>query len=141
MLTNFNSKKCIFLREHFNSKRKKLNTNYSASKAKTCQCSGLVKPILNKKCVVFGLYFSFASIFANTLIKNPQFNLFYQYMLLLTGVKQFSKLLNKKRNKCYFFSCNFSIRYVNGFPESKNLSVKYPYTQLRIQTFQFYMES
>ena len=28
------------LREHFNSKYSKLNTNYSASKAKGCQCSG-----------------------------------------------------------------------------------------------------
>ena len=29
-----------FLREHFNSKHKKLNINYFASKAKTCPCLG-----------------------------------------------------------------------------------------------------
>ena len=32
-----------------------------------------------------------------TCIKNAQFNLFYQYMLLPTKVKQFSNLLNIKK--------------------------------------------
>ena len=35
--------------------------------------------------------------FANTYIKNAQFNLSYQYMLLLTKVKQFSNSLEIKK--------------------------------------------
>ena len=58
---------------------------------------GLLKPIFNKKCLIFSLYFSFVSIFANACIKSGQFNLFYQYMLLLTKGKQFSNLLNMKK--------------------------------------------
>ena len=45
-----------FLRERFNSKHNKLNTNYSGSKAKTCQCS-----CLNK--------FNFLRLFDNPLSK------------------------------------------------------------------------
>ena len=30
-----------------------------------------------------------------------------------------------KRNKCYSFSCDFPMRYVNGCPESKTLPLKY----------------
>ena len=65
---------------------------------------------------------------------------FYQYMLLLTKVKQFPNLLKIIiiRNKCYSVNCDFPIRYVNGCPESKIL-LKYPHWQLFIQTSQFYM--
>ena len=41
-------------------------------------------------------------------------------------------------NKCYSLSCNFPILYVNGRPESK-IFLKYPHSQLLIQTSQFYM--
>ena len=41
----------------------------------------------------------------------------------------------------YSFSCNDPIRFVNGCPESKTLSLKYPHLQLLIQSFQFYMRS
>ena len=102
---------------------------------------GLLKPIFNKKCLIFSLYFSFISIFANTCIKSTQFNLFYQYMLLLTKVKTFLNLLNIKEKYVLLFSCDFPIRYVNGCPESKILSLQYPYLQLLIQTSQFYMGS
>ena len=37
------------------------------------------------------------NIFANIRIQNTQFNLFYQYMLLLTKVKQFLNLLKIKK--------------------------------------------
>ena len=35
------------------------------------------------------------------------------------------------RNRCYSFSCDFPIRYVNGCPESKTLSLKYKHLQLK----------
>ena len=35
------------------------------------------------------------------------------------------------RNRCYSFSCDFPIRYVNGCPESKTLSQKYQHLQLK----------
>ena len=35
------------------------------------------------------------------------------------------------RNRCYSFSCDFPIRYVNGCPESKTLSLKYQHLQLK----------
>ena len=41
----------------------------------------------------------------------------------------------------YAVTNNFPIRYVNGFHESKVLSLKYPYLQLFIPTSQFYMEN
>ena len=43
-------------------------------------------------------FFIYINIFANTYMKNNKFNLFYQYMLLFTNIKQFSNLLkiNKK---------------------------------------------
>ena len=41
----------------------------------------------------------------------------------------------------YSFRCDFLTRYVNGCPESKILSIKYPYLHLLIQTSQFYMAS
>ena len=62
-------------------------------------------------------------------------------ILLLTKVKQFSNLLKKKRNKPYPFSCNFPIRYVDGCPENKIMSLKYPHLELLYQTSQFYMGS
>ena len=36
---------------------------------------------------------------------------------------------------------NFTLRYANGCPESKTLSLKYLYLQLLIQASQFYMGS
>ena len=39
------------------------------------------------------------------------------------------------------FSCDFPIRHVNGWPERKIQSLKYPHLQLLIQTSQFYMGS
>ena len=62
-------------------------------------------------------------------------------MLLLTKIKQFSSLVKIKRNRCYCFSCNIPTKYVNACPESKILSLKYPYLQLLIQISQFYIES
>ena len=42
-----------------------------------------------------------------------------------TVIVQFSNLFKMNRNKCYSFSCDFPMRYVNGCPESKTLSLKY----------------
>ena len=39
----------------------------------------------------------------------------------------------------YSFSCYSYIGYVNGYPKSKTLSLKYPHLQLLIQTSQFHM--
>ena len=44
----------------------------------------------------------------------------------------FKHIKYKKRKRCDSCSCNFPIRYVNGCPESKILSLKYPYLQLLI---------
>ena len=76
-----------FLRKHLNSKHWKLKTYYSASKTKT--------RIKNAP---------------KTCIKNPQFNLFYQYM--------FFKLVKHKKEIGITFlaSCDFPTRYVNGCP-------------------------
>ena len=113
-----------FLREHLNSKCKKLKTNYSASKAKTCQCSGknlgLLIPVFNKKCLIFSLCFSFICIFAKTCVTNTQFNFFYQNMLLLTKVKQFSNLLNIKKK------CVLLLLLDILCPDSKIMSLKHP---------------
>ena len=58
------------------------------------------KTNIQQKMFDFYLNFSFIyiNIFANTYMKNNKFNLFYQYMLLFTNIKQFSNLLkiNKK---------------------------------------------
>ena len=35
------------------------------------------------------------------------------------------------RNRCYCFSCDFPITYVNGCPESKTLSLKYQHLLLK----------
>ena len=86
----------------------------SASKAKNWQWSGkkLIyqnqSSIKNGQCLVS--FFLYINIFANTCMKNDQFEFFYQYMLSLTKVKQFSK-------------------------SSKNLFLKYPYPQLLRTTF------
>ena len=47
-------------------------------------------------------FFLYRNIFANSCIKNAQFNIFYQYMLLLTKVKQFSNLLKIKKKLLSF---------------------------------------
>ena len=64
-------------------------------------------------------------------------------MLLMTKVKQFSNLLKIKKEigVGYSFSCNFSIRYACGCPQSKIMSLKYPHLQLLIRNCQFYMLS
>ena len=62
-------------------------------------------------------------------------------MLLLTKVKQSSNLFKIKKNRFYSFICDFPVRYVNGCPESKTLSLKYQHLQLLIQTSPFYMGS
>ena len=85
--------------------------------------------------------FLYINIFANTWIKNAHFNPFCQYMFLLTKVKQAFKLMRHKKEIGVTFCCDFPIRYVNGCPESKIMSVKYPHLQLLIQTSQFYMGS
>ena len=54
-------------------------------------------------------FFLYLNVFANTCIKNTKFNLFYQYMLLLTKVKQFSNLLKIKKEMC--FNSSFSKIY------------------------------
>ena len=74
-------------------------------------------------------------------ITNAQFNLFYQYVLLLTKVKQFLTYYRWKISRCYSFSCNCPISYVNGYSESRILSLKYPHQQLLIWTYKFYMGS
>ena len=48
-----------------------------------------------------------------------------------TVIEKFSNLFKINRNRCYSFSCHFPIRYVNGCPESKNLSLKYQHLQLK----------
>ena len=50
---------------------------------------------------------------------------------LNTVKEQFSNLFKINRNRCYSFSCDFPIRYVNGFPERKTLSLKYQHLQLK----------
>ena len=42
------------------------------------------------------------------------------------------------RNRCYSFSCDFPIRYVNGCPESKTLSLKYQHLQLKSKHCYFF---
>ena len=44
---------------------------------------------------------------------------------LNTVIVEFSNLFKMNRNKCYSFSCDFPMRYVNGCPESKTLHLKY----------------
>ena len=94
---------------------------------------GLLKPIFNRKCAFFRLIFLLYKCFC----KHTQFNLSYQYILLLNKVKQFSNLFKIKRNRCYPFSCDFPIRYGNGYLEGKTLSLKYQHLQLLIQILNF----
>ena len=58
---------------------------------------GLLKSIFNKKYLYFSIYFFLMIIFADTCIKNAQFKLFYQYLLLLTKVKFFFKLIKHRK--------------------------------------------
>ena len=51
--------------------------------------------------------------------------------LIWTVIAQFSNSFKINRNRCYSFSCDFPLRYVNGCPESKNLSLKYQHLQLK----------
>ena len=63
--------------------------------------------------------------------------------LTSTGCKTVFKLTKKlkKKNRCYSFSCDFPVRYVNGCPESKILiSQRYPHLQLLPQTTHFTRE-
>ena len=53
-----------------------------------------VRPVFYKKC--FAWFILYINIFENTCIKNAKFNIFYQYVLFLTKVKQFSNLKKKK---------------------------------------------
>ena len=55
----------------------------------------------------FSLYFPFINIFANARITNTQFNFFYQYMLFLTKVKQFSNLLDIKKKQVLLFQLQY----------------------------------
>ena len=57
---------------------------------------GLLRPIFNEKYSIFSLIFPLY-IFGNTYLKNAQFNFFYQYMLLLTEVKQPSNFIKIKK--------------------------------------------
>ena len=83
----------------------KVDTYDSASRAKRYQFSSknLIyqnqSPIENAQYIAY--FFLYINIFANTDMKNTQFNLFYQCMLLLTKVKQFSNLLKIKKKLSY----------------------------------------
>ena len=57
----------------------------------------LLKPIFYKNVEFLAYFFLYVNIFANTWIKNPHFNLFCQYILLLTKVKQVFKLIKDKK--------------------------------------------
>ena len=61
------------------------------------QNRGLLKPIFCKNVQFIAYFFLYINIFANTWIKNPHFNLFCQYILLLTKVKQVFKLIKDKK--------------------------------------------
>ena len=62
--------------------------------------------------------------------------------MLSTKAKQvFKRTKTKKRNRCYSFSCPFPIRYVNGCPESKIMSLKHLYIKLLTGTSQFHVGS
>ena len=55
---------------------------------------GSLKPVFNKKMFNFwSIFFLHINIFANKCTNNARFNLFYQYMLLLTKEKQFQKII------------------------------------------------
>ena len=61
-------------------------------------------------------FFLYLNVFANTCTKNTKFNLFYQYMLLLTKVKQFSNLLKIKKEIGVLIA--LLVRYIDDCPES-----------------------
>ena len=55
-----------------------------------------------------------------------------------TVIVQLSNLFKINRNRCYSFSFDFPIRYVNGCPESKTLSLKYQHLQLKSKHCHFF---
>ena len=57
----------------------------------------LLKPVCSKRFSILATFLRYINIFGNTCIKNAQFNLFYQYLLLLSNVKHFSNLLKIKK--------------------------------------------
>ena len=65
LLIKFNNKKLNCLREHFNTKHKKSNTNDSASKAKSHECSGkkYVYQSSIKNVLIFSLIFPLCKYF------------------------------------------------------------------------------
>ena len=88
------------MKDYLNSKQKKLSTNGSLSKAKSCQYSDKSFVPQNQSLIknnqVLAYFFLYKNVFANTCIRNAQFDLFNQD-ILLTKVKQFSNLLEIKK--------------------------------------------
>ena len=68
----------------------------------------------------FSLYFLFINIFAKARITNAQFNHFYQYMLFLTKVKQFSNLLDIKKKQMLLFQLRYAYIICQWFPWKQN---------------------
>ena len=91
------------LREYFSSKHKKLITNHSASKAQNCQCfdKNLSKTSFLHKMI--SLIFPLYRYICKLMHQECPFNIFYQYTLLLTNVKQFSNLLKIKKKYVLLF--------------------------------------
>ena len=100
----------------------------------------LLKPIFYKKFSNFSLIFPFYKHMHQE-CPVQSFLSVYVFDTYSTKVEQFKLIKDKKRNSCYSFICGFPIRYVNGGPESKILSLKYPPVQLLIETSQFYVGS
>ena len=72
---------------------------------------------------------------------HPEYPFLQIYVLIETAVdvKTVFKLIKDKKIRCYSLSCHFLVRFVNGCPESKILSLKYPHSQLLIQISKFYI--
>ena len=107
-----------FLWEHFKSKHKELNTKkfciQSQKLSMFWQNTWYKKKQSLMQCLAY--FFLYLNVFANTCIKNTKSNLFYQYMLLLTKVKQFSNLLKIKKEIGVLIA--LLVRYTDGCPES-----------------------
>ena len=85
------NKKCIFWGSILTPNTRNLTLFYILSQSLSM---GSLKPVFNKKMFNFwSIFFLHINIFANKCINNARFNLFYQYVLLLTKEKQFSNLL------------------------------------------------
>ena len=97
IFNNFKNKRCIFCGSILTPNTRNLSLIILHLKPKVVNVltKTWVKLVFYKK----GLakFFLYRNIFANSCIKNAQFNIFYQYMLLLTKVKQFSNLLKIKK--------------------------------------------